>query len=103
VRAGTDYYTLLQVDPQASEEVIRKAYRVLAAKCHPDGEPRPGMAPDPDPGRRMRELNLAYETLSDPVRRGEYDRSRARRLLRLFYDDGLVGLAKRWMRREGLS
>lgn len=87
---GIDYYRLLEVDPRASTEVIQKAYRVLAQRHHPDAG---GAGSDPE---RMRLLNEAYRTLSDPVRREAYDRRRGGDLARLFYEQGLIGLARRW-------
>lgn len=97
-----DYYRLLEVDRSASPEVIRKAYRVLAARYHPDS------AGGRSDARRMRELNEAYSTLSDPERRAAYDRRRAyggvpsgRVAAEVFWEEGLVGLARRWLAREG--
>lgn len=66
-----DYYTILQVDPRAEPEVIEAAYRRLSRKYHPDVNGRP------DAGLRMRELNEAYDVLSDPDRRAAYDRRRS--------------------------
>jgi hypothetical protein len=68
-----DYYLILQVRPDADAEVIAAAYRTLARKYHPDH------FSGSDAGARMRELNKAYEILSDPSRRGEYDAARAPR------------------------
>ena len=65
-----DYYTILQVDPSADHEVIRAAYRSLAAKYHPD------IDPSSEATERMKLLNAAYEVLSDPVKRMEHDMSR---------------------------
>ncbi|MEB3287790.1 MAG: J domain-containing protein [Vampirovibrionales bacterium] len=65
-----DYYRLLEVHPQASGEVIAKAYRVLAKKCHPDTFHVSDKSLLED---KMKHLNLAYETLSDPSRRARYD------------------------------
>jgi hypothetical protein len=65
-----DYYRVLQVDPQAEEEVIEAAYRRLARKYHPD------VYAGPDAAERMRELNLAYSVLRDPTKRQEYDEAR---------------------------
>lgn len=61
-----DYYRILQVHPQAEEEVIQAAYRRLARKYHPD-------ASGGDDDAAMQELNEAYAVLSDPVQRAEYD------------------------------
>jgi hypothetical protein len=62
-----DYYAVLQVRPDADAEVIAAAYRSLARKYHPDH------SHDDATAHRMRELNEAYETLSDPGRRRHYD------------------------------
>jgi hypothetical protein len=67
-----DYYEILQVSPNAEPEVIASAYRRLARKYHPDAYA------GRDATERMRELNEAYEVLSDPARRAEYDRARQR-------------------------
>ena len=66
-----DYYAILQVHPRAEPEVIEAAYRRLSRKYHPDVR---GQA---DAGHRMRELNEAFEVLSDPARRRAYDRQRS--------------------------
>lgn len=66
-----DYYVILQVDPRAEPEVIEAAYRRLSRKHHPD------VSEEADAGRRMRELNEAFEVLSDPARRRAYDRQRS--------------------------
>jgi hypothetical protein len=66
-----DLYRVLQVDPRADAEVLEAAYRRLARKYHPD------VSSAPDAEARMRELNDAYATLRDPVRRASYDRGRA--------------------------
>ena len=64
-----DFYRILQVDPSAEPEVIDATYRRLARKYHPDSR-----SPEASE-ERMRQLNQAYEVLSDPVKRGEYDRA----------------------------
>lgn len=66
-----DYYEILQVHPRAEPEVIEAAYRRLARLYHPDVSRRP------DAGERMRQINLAYEVLSDPQKRRAYDAARA--------------------------
>ena len=64
----SDYYAVLQVDPQAEPDVIQAAYRTLARKYHPD------VAGGSD--ERMTELNNAWTVLRDPRARAEYDRTR---------------------------
>ena len=65
-------YKVLQVDPEAEDEVIEAAYRRLARKYHPD------VATGPDAQERMVQINQAWEMLRDPVRRAAVDRARAR-------------------------
>lgn len=69
-RHRSDYYKILQVDPSAEPEVIKAAYKNLAKKYHDDHNK------SKDAHERMVELNEAYECLSDPIRRAEYDRER---------------------------
>src|SRR6058998_1914549 len=66
--AKRDYYELLGVDRSASEEDIKKAYRKLAVKFHPDKNPGDHTAEE-----RFKELGEAYEALSDPQKRAAYD------------------------------
>lgn len=61
-----DYYKILGVEHSASEEDIKKAYRRLAHKHHPD---KPG-----GDEKRFKEINEAYQILSDRVKRTQYDR-----------------------------
>jgi magnesium chelatase family protein len=65
-----DYYEILQVSPQAEPEVIKAAYKGLALKYHPDRNR------EPEAVKIMRELNEAYEVLSDPERRADYETRR---------------------------
>jgi molecular chaperone DnaJ len=65
-----DYYKVLGVSPQAQEDEIRRAYRKLAMKWHPDRNP------DPEAAERFKEITDAYQVLCDPIRRASYDRSR---------------------------
>jgi hypothetical protein len=63
---STDHYEILRLGPQADEETIERVYRTLADRFHPD-TPSTG---DPETFLRVRE---AYETLSNPVKRAEYN------------------------------
>jgi curved DNA-binding protein len=62
-----DYYATLGVPREAGAEEIKKAYRRLARKYHPD------VSRERDAERRMKEINEAYAVLSDPERRAAYD------------------------------
>ncbi|HEX7037399.1 MAG TPA: DnaJ C-terminal domain-containing protein [Pseudomonadales bacterium] len=62
-----DYYAVLGVDRKASQEEIKKAYRRLARKYHPD------VNREPDAEERFKEVGEAYEVLSDPEKRAAYD------------------------------
>jgi curved DNA-binding protein len=63
-----DYYKTLGVSKDASEKDIKKAFRQLARQHHPDVNPD-----DPQAEERFKELNEAYEVLSDPEKRRKYD------------------------------
>lgn len=63
-----DYYKILGVDKNASGEEIKKAYRKLARKLHPDLNPN-----DKDANRKFQQANEANEVLSDPEKRKKYD------------------------------
>lgn len=65
-----DPYKVLQVDPEAEDEVIQAAYRRLAQKYHPD------VAAGPDADARMSAINAAWEVLGDPGRRAAFDLAR---------------------------
>jgi len=66
--AKRDYYQVLGVDRQASGEQIKKAFRRLARQYHPD------VNSSPDAEARFKEINEAYEILSDNEKRAMYDR-----------------------------
>ena len=63
-----DYYNILSVDKKASEEDIKKAYRKLARKLHPDLNPN-----DKEANKKFQQVNEANEVLSDPEKRKKYD------------------------------
>ncbi len=63
-----DYYEVLGIDKKASQEEIKKAYRKLARKYHPDLNPG-----DKSAEQKFKELNEAYEVLGDEKKRTEYD------------------------------
>lgn len=65
-----DYYKVLGIPPTSSPEEIRKAYRALSKKYHPDLNPDLGKFSD----EKMKELVAAYSILNDPQKRKDYDR-----------------------------
>ena len=66
--AKRDYYEVLGVSKNASEDDIKRAYRRRAIKFHPDKNPD-----DPDAEARFKEAAEAYDVLSDPEKRRRYD------------------------------
>ena len=64
-----DYYQVLGIRRNADEAEIKKAYKKLALKYHPDRNPN-----DPKANEKMKEINEAYAVLMDPVKRQRYDR-----------------------------
>lgn len=75
---GKDYYAVLNVKKGATEDELRKAYRKLALKWHPDKNPN-----DPDGAqKKFQEIGEAYEVLSDKKKREIYD---------MYGEEGLKG------------
>ena len=66
--AYIDYYKILGVDKSASRDDIKKAFKKLARKYHPDLNPN-----DPNAKQRFQEINEANEVLGDPEKRKKYD------------------------------
>lgn len=67
--AYIDYYSILGIPKNASADDIKKAYRKLARKLHPDLNPN-----DSEAQRKFQQLNEANEVLSDPQKRAQYDK-----------------------------
>ena len=64
-----DYYKTLGISPQATEQEIKRAYRELARRYHPDMNPN-----DESAENRFKQINEAYAVLNDPEKRAKYDR-----------------------------
>ena len=62
-----DYYAILEIDRQSSQDEIKTAYRLLSKKWHPD------LNPEKDVTRKMQDINEAYAILKDPVKKERYD------------------------------
>ena len=63
-----DYYAVMGVERDAAQDEIKRAYRKLARKYHPD------VSKEPDAEARFKELGEAYEVLKDPEKRAAYDK-----------------------------
>ncbi|KAF9590126.1 hypothetical protein IFM89_031730 [Coptis chinensis] len=75
---GVDYYKVLGVDKSAKDDDLKKAYRKLAMKWHPDKNPNNKKEAE----AKFKEISEAYEVLSDPQKRAVYDQ---------YGEDGLKG------------
>jgi len=68
VSGNKNYYEILGVSPEAPPEEVKKAYRQLALKFHPDRNPGDRQAEE-----RFKEISEAYGVLMDPEKRKQYD------------------------------
>jgi molecular chaperone DnaJ len=68
-------YAILGVAPNASDDEIKKVYRSLAMRYHPDRNDAPGAE------ARFKAVTKAYEVLADPVKRAEYNQSVNHRII----------------------
>jgi DnaJ family protein B protein 4 len=75
---GVDYYKILQVDRGATDDDLKKSYRKLAMKWHPDKNPNNKK----DAEAKFKQISEAYDVLSDPQKRAVYDQ---------YGEDGLKG------------
>ena len=67
-----NYYKILQIDKDASPEIIKVAYKLLVKKNHPDlkeGEDKKNAE------EKIKEINEAYDVLSNPTKKAEYDQT----------------------------
>jgi len=81
-----DHYAALGLKPSATLADIKQAYRLLAARYHPDRNTAP------EAPARFRAVQTAYEVLSDPAQRAAFDANRQRNLL----DDPLATAGDLW-------
>jgi curved DNA-binding protein CbpA len=65
-----DPYRVLEIDPEASDDAVKAAYRRLARRYHPD------LAAEADAAAKMAVVNRAWELLGEPAKRARYDRDR---------------------------
>eukprot|EP01037_Dinobryon_pediforme_P022670 gene22670-23897_t len=84
--AAKDFYDVLGVKREASLEEIKKAYRKLAVKWHPDKNPDN----QEEATEMFKAIGEAYETLSDPAKRREYDLGGSGNVEDSFHNDALT-------------
>ena len=71
---GKDFYGILNINKNASESEIKKAYKKLAIKWHPDKNPNNKEAAE----KHFKEVSEAYQVLSDPEKRKTIHKSRSK-------------------------
>jgi len=107
--AGKDYYSILGISRNASEREIKQAYRRLARQYHPDINPG-----DKSAEAKFKEINEAYEVLSNPEKRKKYDQfgaqwqyadqfAQAQRQQTPFWNFSQAGAAQNFRFEEGLG
>jgi curved DNA-binding protein len=92
-----DYYELMGIKSDASSEDIKKSYRRLARKYHPD------LNKEPDAENNFKALGEAYEVLKDPIKRQQYDQMRASAHYQDPIQDNQAGRAHTWSEWRGES
>ena len=75
--AGTDFYAILGLTPQATQSQLRHAYRALLRQHHPDTRGAEQDQSGASTDAALQEVLTAYEVLRDPARRADYDRLRS--------------------------
>ncbi len=88
-----DYYALLGVSPFATQQEISRAFRRLAFKHHPDRNPT-----DPSAEEIFKQVNEAYQVLSNLEARGQYDRRRVQKAEPFYRDEAIhfSGIAREY-------
>jgi len=85
-----NYYVVLEIIPDATEDIIKKAYKITSKRTHPDKNPN-----DPDAARKFQIVNKAYQILLDPKAKEAFDNVLRARKLRQHRDSVLDSKRKR--------